>query len=266
MIKHISFFLILFNACVFAQFLPGARQSAMGFAFTSIADDHWSIYYNPAGISKVENLSAGVYYSPAPFGLKELAIGSATITKQFSFASIGFAFQSYGFELFRENKISLALAKNFFPEFQFGFKLNYYSLSISNYGSDNSFGVDVGILSSLSENLQLGFAVTNLNRPTYGVNKEKLSQTFSGGISYKPVKNLILALELEKEVRFPFNFKTGIEYSLIKYLALRFGFNTEPNNYTGGIGINYSNFQFNYSFISNNYLGLTHNFGIDFKL
>lgn len=264
--KRILFLLILLNANLFSQFQPGARQNAMGFAFTSIADDHWSIFYNPAGISKIENVSAGVFYSPAPFGLNELATGSAVITKKFSFGNLGLAFNTYGFDLFRESKISLAFAKLFFPEFQFGFNITYYSLNIQNYGSDYSVGINLGVLSSLSENLQLGFSTKNLNRPTYGVNKEKLSQTFSGGISYKPVNNLLIALELEKEVRYPFNFKTGLEYWLIKYLALRFGFNTEPNNFTGGIGINYSNFQFNYAFISNNYLGLTHNFGIDFKL
>lgn len=266
MIKKILLLIILLNAYLFAQFLPGSRQNAMGFAFVSVADDHWSIFYNPAGLSKILNLSAGVFYSPAPFGLNELALGSATISKNFEIGNFGFAFQTYGFELFRENKVSFGFAKSFFPEFQFGVKFTYNSLNIQNYGSDYSIGIDFGILSALSENLQLGFAATNINRPTYGVNKEKLSQSFAGGISYKPIHNLIIAIELEKEVRYPFNFKTGLEYNLIKYLALRFGFNTEPNNFTGGIGINYSRFQFNYAFISNNYLGFNHNFGIDFRL
>lgn len=264
--KQILILLCLLNAHLFSQFQPGSRQNAMGFAFTPVADDHWSIFYNSAGISQIKNLSAGFFYSPAPFGLKELSVGSAVVIKNFSFGNLGVAFQTYGFDLFRENKISLAFAKSFWPEFNLGAKISYNSINISNYGDDYSIGFDVGILSNLSENLQLGFAATNINRPTYGVKKEKLNQTFSGGISYRPISNLVLAFELEKEVRYPFNFKTGLEYLLVKYLALRFGFNTEPNHFTGGIGINYSNFQFNYAFISNNYLGLTHNFGIDIKL
>lgn len=265
MLKHILLFLIFFSLQLFAQFQPGSRQNAMGFAFTSIADDHWSLFYNPAGISKIKNLNAGVYFSPAPFGLKELATGSAVITKKFSFGNMGLGFQYYGFELFQENHISIVYAKNLFPEFQFGIKLTYNYLNIKNYGNDYSIGLDFGILTSLSDALQLGFAATNLNRPTYGVNKEKLKQNFSGGISYKPLSNFLISMELEKEVRYPFNFKAGLEYFIIKYLALRFGFNTEPDNFTGGIGISYSKFQFNYSFISHNYLGLTHSFGVDFN-
>jgi len=264
--NYILILLFLFYAQTFAQFQPGARQTAMGFAFASAADDQWSVFYNSAGISRIENFAAGIFYSPAPFGLTELANGSLAIANPFSFGNVAFGIQTYGFELFRESKISLAFAKQFFPEFSFGIKLTYYSLSIQNYGNDYSLGIDAGILSKLSENLQLGFYATNINRPTYGVQKEKLSQVFSGGISYKPVSNFTLALELEKDVKYPFNLKSGIEYSIVKYLDLRFGYNTEPNNFTGGIGIRYSSFQFNYSFISNNYLGLTHSFGIDFKL
>lgn len=266
MIKHILTLIILFNALLFAQFQPGSRQAAIGFAYTSIADDQWSIFYNPAGISKITNISAGVFYSPSPFGLKELASGSAVIANKFSFGGIGFSASTYGFELFRENKISLAYAKSFFTDVSLGVKLTYNSISIQNYGSDYSIGIDLGVLSRISENFQIGFAAININRPTYGLNKEKLSQTFMGGISYQPIQNVILAAELEKEVRCPFNFKFGLEFTPIKYLALRFGYNTEPNNYSAGIGIFYNYFKFNYSFISNNYLGFTHSFGLDFNL
>lgn len=266
MIKHIITILCLLNAILFAQFPPGARQSALGYTFTSVADDHWSVYYNPAGLSKIKNLSAGIYYSPAPFGLNELANGSAVVAKNFSFGGIGFSASTYGFELFRESKISIVYAKNLFSDFAIGFKVTYNSLSIKNYGNDYSIGIDFGILSRLSETFQLGFSAKNINRPTYGIKKEKLSQQFSGGISYKPVQNFLLAAEIEKEVRYPFNFKFGLEYFPVKFFALRAGYNTEPSNYFAGIGIYYSNFNFNYSFISNNYLGFTHSFGIDFNL
>ena len=266
MIKRIIKILFLLNAVAFAQFPPGSRQAALGYTFTSIADDHWSVYYNPAGLSKIKNLSAGIYYSPAPFGLSELANGSVVIAKKFNFGGIGFSASTFGFELFRESKISLAYANNFFSDFSLGLKLTYNSLSIKNYGNDYSVGFDIGVLSKLSDNLQLGFSAKNINRPTYGVNKEKLSQQFSGGISYKPFQNILIAAELEKEVRYPFNFKFGLEYLPVRFFAIRTGYNTEPSNYFAGIGVFYSNFNFNYSFISNNYLGFTHSFGIDFNL
>lgn len=266
MIKKIIANLIFLYSQLSAQFLPGARQIGMGNAVTSVADDHWTIYYNSAGMTNIKNLSTGVFYSPAPFGLKELAIGSAAVVKRFNFGNVGFAFQTYGFELYRENKISIAFAKKFFNQISFGLKTNVYSLSIQNYGNDMTFGLDIGLLTPLSENLQLGVSVTNINRPTYGVSKERLSQTFSAGLAYKAFQNLIFAFELEKEVRYPFNFKFGLDYSLIDFLSLQFGYNTEPSKYFSGLGIHYSKFRFNYSFFSHNVLGFTHNFGIDYNL
>lgn len=265
MIKHILLFICFFNAITFAQFPAGSRQAALGYAFTSIADDQWAIFYNPAGLSNVKNISAGIYYSPAPFGLSELANGSAVIAKMFNFGGIGFSASKYGFELFRESKISLAYSKILYPDFSLGLKITYNSISIKNYGNDYSIGIDFGVLTKLSESFQLGFSARNINRPTYGVNREKLAQQFSGGVSYKPVQNVLMSAELEKEVRYLFNFKFGLEYMPVKFFALRAGYNTEPNNYFAGIGIFYTNFVFNYSFISNNYLGYTHSFGIDFN-
>ncbi len=258
--------IVLFNANIFAQFLPGARQMAMGFAFVSVADDQWSLYYNPAGISEIENLSTGVFYIPAPFGLNELATANAVLTKKFGFGNLGFSFQTYGFDLLREHRISLGFAKNLFQELRLGFKFTYHSINIQNYGNDFALGFDFGLITKLSEKLKLGFTATNLNRPTYGVNKEKLNQLFMAGMSYSPMTNLTFALELEKEVRNPFNFKFGLEYSVIKYLDLRTGYNTEPNNITAGIGIHYQKFSFNYAFLSHKYLGFTHSFGIDYNL
>jgi hypothetical protein len=266
MIKHIFLIVFLLNAILFAQFPPGSRQAGIGYTFTSIADDQWSVFYNPAGISNIKNLSAGIYYSPAPFGLSELANGSVVVANTFSFGGIGFSASTYGFELYRENKFSFAYAKSFFSDFSFGLKVTYNSISIKNYGNDFSIGIDIGVLSRLSENVQLGFTAKNINRPTYGVNKEKLPQQFSGGVAYKPAQNFLMSVELEKEVRYPFNFKFGFEYLPVKFFALRAGYNTEPSNYFAGIGIFYSNFIFNYSFISNNYLGYTHSIGIDFNL
>lgn len=262
-------FIILFTflyAHLSAQFLPGSRQIGMGNAFTSVADDHWSMFYNSAGVVNVKNLSAGVFYSPAPFGLKELAIGSAALVKKFNLASIGIAFQTYGFELYRENNISLAFAKKFFNQLSIGLKSNIYSLSILNYGNALSIGIDIGFLTPLTEKIQLGISVTNINRPTYGVAKERLSQTFSGGLSYKAFQNVLIAVELKKEVRYPFNFKFGLDYLLLEFLSLQFGYNTEPSKYFSGLGIHYSKFSFNYSFFSHNVLGLTHNFGVDYNL
>ena len=59
----------------FAQFElldVGAKPIALGGAFTSLANNSNAVYYNPAGISQMPFREVSIFYSPAPFGLKEL--------------------------------------------------------------------------------------------------------------------------------------------------------------------------------------------------
>ena len=48
--------------------------------------------------------SSGVYYSPAPFGLSELANGYVSYLEPFEFGSIAVGGMTDGFDLYRESK------------------------------------------------------------------------------------------------------------------------------------------------------------------
>ncbi|MCX8009937.1 MAG: hypothetical protein N3A61_02195, partial [Ignavibacteria bacterium] len=71
--------------------------------------------------------------------------------------------------------------------------------------------------------------------------------------------------EAEKDVKYPFNIKFGLEYDIIKYISLRFGVNNEPSKFTGGIGIHFSMFHVDYALLSHQDLGLSHVFGLIIK-
>lgn len=268
--KSLTYLIILSSIFIFYSFVeaqnqPGARQNAMANSFSAIADDHWGTFYNSAGIGQLTSRGVGAFYSPSPFGMKEFATGAIAYVEPFSFGNIGVTAQTYGFELYRENSFSLSYAQNFFPNFYAGVRVKYNTLTIQNYGSDNIIGIDIGFLAQLSDVMKVGFAAVNLNRPAWGEAKDKLPQIFRGGFSYLPLKNILLGFEIEKDVRYPFNLKFGLEYNLLEMFALRFGYNNSPSKFAGGFGVSYSIFQINYAVQSHLDLGLTHLFGIDFK-
>ncbi len=268
--KSLTYLIILSSIFIlgrngYAQSQPGARQNGMANSFTAIADDHWSVFYNSAGIAQLSSRSVGAFYSPSPFGMSEFATGAISYVESFSFGNLGVSAQTYGFELYRENSFSLSYAKNFLPNFYAGIRIKYNTLSIQNYGNDANVGVDLGFLAHLSDVVKIGFAAVNLNRPTWGEAKDKLPQIFRGGFSYLPLKNILLGFEIEKDLRYPFNLKFGLEYNLLEMFAIRFGYNNSPSKFAGGFGVSYSIFQINYAVSSHLDLGLTHLFGIDFK-
>jgi hypothetical protein len=268
--KSLTYFIILSSIFVFgnnsaAQVQPGARQNGLANSFAAVADDHWSPFYNPAGIAQINSRGFGVSYSPLPFGMKEFATGAISYNESFSFGNFGVTAQTYGFELYRENSFSITYANNFSQNFYAGIRVKYNTLSIQNYGSDSNFGIDLGFITHLGEVLKIGFAAVNLNRPTWGETKDKLPQIFRGGFSYFPIQNILLAFEIEKDVRYPFNLKFGLEYNFLEMFVLRFGYNNSPSKFAGGFGVSYSIFQINYAVSSHLDLGLTHLFGIDLK-
>ena len=67
----------------FEELPTGARQAGLGNAFTAIADDVYSTYYNPAGLVQLHRSEFSAYYAKLYSGLTD---GS----------SIGRSFIAYG--------------------------------------------------------------------------------------------------------------------------------------------------------------------------
>ncbi|MEK7249604.1 MAG: hypothetical protein AAB209_04195, partial [Bacteroidota bacterium] len=139
-------------------------------------------------------------------------------------------------------------------------------LSIQNYGSASTIGIDVGVLVDISDEVRWGFAAFNLNAPTIGAAKEKLPQVFSTGVTYNPIQEAIIAASIVKDIRYPTELHIGVEYSLMEMIALRAGTTSDPNTLNAGVGIHYSFVQVDYAFSSHSELGMTHQFSLSLKL
>jgi hypothetical protein len=204
----------------------------------------------------------GLYYSPAPFGLKELANGFITYHEPLSLFNLSLGAMTYGFDLYKENRISLCFAKKISGNLFAGAMTNLHSLSIKNYGSDLSFSFDLGLLTYLTEDIRFGFCYKNITRATFGDYEDQIPTIFSAGISYSPLENSNINVAAEKDLELPISMRLGIEYLLLKYVALRTGFSTEPEKFTFGIGIIYSFLEVDYAIFNHQDLGLTHQVGI----
>jgi len=236
----------------------GAKPISLGGAFTSLANNSNAIYYNPAGISQIPFREVSIFYSPAPFGLKELANGSVNYVEPTKFGTFGLSAKTYGFELYKEITVTATYSNNYKKKIFYGANINYYNLKIQNYGSASTFGVDIGGLAYLTDFLRWGFAAFNLNRPKIGTQDDKLPQVYRTGVSIQPRKELNFVLDVEKDTRYTTSVKAGIEYSLYDMIDLRAGIGTEPTKFSGGVGLYYSIFEIDYGFYNHQDLGLTH--------
>jgi hypothetical protein len=242
--------------------IAGAKEISISNSGTALCDNVFALFSNPAGLAQMNWREAGVFYSPAPFGLKELANGFIVYNEPFSFGSIAAGGMSYGFELYKENKILLGASFKFFDNFFLGAAANYHTVSIKNYGNASAFYLNLGGLAYITPDLRWGFFIYNVNRSSFIEEDDQIPAIFNSGFSYNMIPDLSLNIAVEKDVRYSASFKMGIDYNIIKYLSIRTGFSNEPSAYSAGIGINYSIVSLDYAVSSHPDLGLTHQAGI----
>jgi hypothetical protein len=261
-----SLYFLIFICCsaafTTAQFNPGAKQISLSNSDVGLSNDVFSLFNNPAGLSQISWREIGVYYSPAPFGLSELANGYVAYHEPSSIGSFALGGMSYGFDLYRETKIILGYSYNYQNRFFAGASINYQTISIKNYGNDAAIFINIGGLAYVTNYLRWGFSVHNLNRATYGEDDDQIPLIFNTGLSYDFVNELTLNFAIEKDIRYKTSVQFGINYDIIENLSLRSGFSNEPSKYSVGIGINYSIFSLDYAMFTHTDLGLTHQAGV----
>lgn len=255
-------FLLLSVQQSFAQENPGARQIALSHAAITLSSDPFSLFNNPAGLASVKSEMAGIYYSPSPFGLNELANGYGAYSHPSTVGTFSGGFMIYGFELYKETKISFGYGKEFSENFSAGISASYKSISIKNYSSTGVILFNAGAIANLNDEINLGFALENFTRSTINDEDNQIPVVFWLGISYKALKELQLFAAVKKEINFNASFRFGTEYLLLEFLQLRFGAATEPDTYSFGVGILYNIFRFDYAVTSHVDLGFTHQFGL----
>ena len=251
---------ITFSA--YSQYNPGAKQISLSNSDVALSNDVFSLFNNPAGLSQMNWREVGVYYSPAPFGLSELANGFVAYHEPTSIGSFGIGGMSYGFDLYRESKIILGYSYNYLNKFFAGVAFNYQTVSIHNYGNDGAFFLNFGGLAYISNNLRLGFSVQNINRATFGKDDDQIPMIMNTGFSYDIIDDLTINFAVEKDLKYKPSIQFGLNYDIIEYLSIRTGFANEPSKYSAGIGINYSIFSLDYAMFTHNDLGLTHQAGV----
>ena len=188
----------------FVDLGAGARAPGMGNAFTAVADDAYSISYNPAGLATLVRPEVSATYAKILSGLSD---GSSLGQSNLAFAqplrngrmgTLGIGYQSFSLDsLYNERTVSLAYGhalfrhpggsslfwgaslKNLTRSFQpTGEALNAMSNDpvnpvatgaadplLAGNNSQSAWGADLGLLYRSGRRLTLGLALQNVNSP-----------------------------------------------------------------------------------------------------
>jgi hypothetical protein len=262
----IALFLFQNSPAQFESTDSDSRASAMGGAFVSLVNNSSAVFYNPSGLGQLNKRYLSLYYEPSVFGLKEISTAAITYAEAFKFGTIGIGLRSFGFDLYRESKITLAFGDSYREMMFWGVGLNYYNLSISGYGSASTTGIDAGALVKFGEYLSWGFSARNIAGAKIGSSKQTISRTYVTGFRFNPLDMTNILIEVEKDVEQPVCVRFGAEISPVRMLNVRAGISSEPVSYSAGAGFRHGIFCLDFSFTITEPLGMSNrlNISLDF--
>ena len=240
-----------------------ARAAGLANALICIDGSAWALFHNAGGLAGLKKIQIGLAHSPGLYNLNELNSTAAVIGLPVSIGSFGALFRKYGFTLYTEYSLGIGYAFSL-TDLHLGFNCTYHNVRIAGYGSDGAVAFSIGLLINILQELDAGIAVKNINSPKIGRSYEKMPLATVCGFSYRPVKDLSISIDIEKEENFPAEIRCGMEYLIIDLCAIRAGMGSESIHYSGGIGLHLSEFQFDYGVTVHKYLGVTHFFTITF--
>ncbi len=269
--KKLTFLIFWIFAATFSYAIEnhpaGARSLALSNAFVSVSDI-WSTFHNQAGLAGFSQLSGGIYYE-SRFSVDLLSLAAGTLVLPTKSGNFGLSFFQFGKGSFKENKVGLAFAKQLGDTFSAAVQLDYLSQTFPENERSRGFATfELGVIYKPTEKLFLGTHVFN---PIYGGietlnGKQKMPVVIRIGGHYQFDEKILWIVETQKNSEHPFVLKTGIEFSPVQNLFLRFGVSGKPVNYTSGIGYRVGKVSTDIAFSYHANLGVTPSVSLQIEL
>lgn len=263
----------------------GARPLALGNAYLGLADDGYSLYSNPAGITGVKTFNVVSLYSQPETGVAYASIG-AVFPEAFG-GWVGVAYKRLslsGFQAsaetvdYADQEAIIALARQYGDQLSAGLNVHFFvkglSRNVSGFEGANGSGsaIDLALKYRQYSWLSLGLALQDLaGRIDYrDGSRQQLDPTIGLGSSFKllgqgallsrEAHEVTANLDLSQNGGRPLLLHSGLEWWPVRFLAARFGVeqsftevqgattsNAVFNNLTAGLGLKFPGFSFDYA-------------------
>lgn len=259
--------LFILNLEAVENYPAGARSLALSNSFVSVSDT-WSTFHNQAGLASFDRFSTGFFYE-SRFMVDELSHVAGTLVAPVKAGTFGFSFSQFGKGTYKEHKIGLTFAKMLTRKLSAAVQLDYLSARFPENENANGFATfELGVVYTATSNLFFGAHVFNPISNGFDLPEglQKMPAVFRIGGHYQFPQFVMVTFETEKQLERPFVVKSGIEFSPVKNLSLRFGVSGKPVNYTAGIGFTMGKIVADFGFSYHGNLGLTPSISIQFNL
>jgi hypothetical protein len=276
------------TAANFLRFGVGARAAGMGDTFTAVADDVYSIYWNPAGMSFIKNQELGITYS---IWFEDIAYRSIFfVYPDTKFGSFGGGLIFLGMPDIQgysdtppddlQHQTTLISASDMAGYLSYSRPLNSFvnigiNVKYINQQLENekatAVAVDIGLIMVLRDkNMKTGIIVQNRGtKIKFRYTEGDLPADVKFGFSKRYMNGKLLGTgELILPPDKGTELRAGIEYLFLDKVFIRTGYKSVASIGSGisyGIGFKSDLVQFDYSFASYGLLGNIHQTDLTMK-
>jgi len=279
----------------FLKISVGARGAGMGDAYVAVADDATAVFWNAAGIARIDpeksQLSLNHANWPADlsfdqvgyvFHMKKIpgafSVHARALTMQPMEETTAYQPNGTG-QTFDAGMLAAGLtyARSFTDKFSAGLTLNTIHTGLADL-SQQTFSVDLGTLYDVgAAGMKIGMAIQNIGSQEKFIEREaRIPSIFRVGTSATLLQNgsqkLIGSFEFSHPPDNSERVNVGGEYSFKKYLFLRAGyaFNYDAEGLGAGVGFHFpvsvaGMADFDYSYTDMLDLGAAHRFSLRFE-
>ena len=240
----------------------GARSTGLAHANSTLADA-WAVFNNIGALARIDQSQVFFGYDHR-LHLEELTTLAAGMAFSGNKKAWGISLASFGGEHFSQQKAGLGISHQLGIA-SLGFKANFLQTSIENFGTGSALIMEFGGVAELSPELFFGARIYNFNRGKYGRNSlDYLPTQVQSGLSYRPSKQVMVNVEVEKDILLPAIFRAGVEYNLLDKFWCRAGIINQPSLLSFGIGFRPRKIHLDYAVSNHPNMGYTHHFSFNY--
>ncbi len=278
------------------QFLKigvGARATAMGSAFVSVANDASAIYWNPAGVARIQKNVVSVNHTA---WLAQISFTQAAYVFHVGFLPGTFAVNARSLYMdtqpvrtvFRPNgegksfdagdvAFGLTYARSLTDKFSTGLSANYVQSTLATYSS-SAYTFDFGTLYDTGyRSLRIGMAIQNIGSDMQFIEDTvKMPAVFRVGMSMNLYEDATWRLMSSGEFSHPpdnnerANWGAEIGFKEFAFGRVGYAFNYDLEGFSAGLGFKVpsslnSEAAVDYSYVDMSTLGGVHRVSIDFR-
>jgi len=245
----------------------GVGSAYLGLGGTGLAGGGLSfiVFRNAAALPFYAEKRVDLFYRNF-YGIPDLNEVALGFTLPLKSLPVSLGLTQYGSKTYNESQIRIGVAYRVSSSVALGITGNLYYLSLKNYGYSTSAGFGLSGLYTVSNRLNLGFVVNNLNEPVIGAAREKIPLTMMLGLSYSPAEGVIFNTDLVKETDVDFDYRFGLEYVALDWLILRAGFRTLTKKLGFGLGLFLGRLRIDYSLENHPDLNVSHSVSVGYAL